>query len=199
MSEQSYIFKVIEASLKQLADLVFRLEDEAFCAKSEEDIQGAVQGSIGEHIRHSLDHVLTLLSVALSYNQEQKTLGEKKVYYDRRERGVAMETDRQLCLKNIQVAEQQIAVIGNRLSIKEELSKELEKDFFSQKVQIEHVIDAAGHRVFFPSNLSREFAFVYHHQIHHKAIIAIRLRLMGLTVDPEFGFAPATLETIRCV
>ena len=194
--KQDLILYALENSLGQLSKLVTGLTDEDFCHKHEP----LMQGSIGEHIRHSLDHVFVVLEVALSYEQQRGYLDKDKIYYDRRQRGTALERNRQLCLQTIEQAIDQLRTIKERLGQLNEGEQEIStsiRNFFDQKVEVEHVLDGLGGRSTFSSTLSREFAFIYHHQIHHKASIAIILRLLDLPVSPDFGYAPATLEAMH--
>jgi hypothetical protein len=57
--------------------------------------------------------------------------------------------------------------------------------------------DAEGARVvepFLASSLGRELQALRSHTIHHFALIAMMLRALGVTVDPDFGVAPSTLR-----
>jgi hypothetical protein len=50
---------------------------------------------------------------------------------------------------------------------------------------------------FLTSSIGRELQTLSSHTIHHFALIAITLRLLGQTVPPDFGMAPSTLRYQR--
>ena len=42
------------------------------------------------------------------------------------------------------------------------------------------------------TSLGRELAFVVQHTIHHAALIAVLLDILGVRVPADFGYAPST-------
>ena len=44
------------------------------------------------------------------------------------------------------------------------------------------------------STLARETEFVHSHTVHHYALIAAKLKSVGIEVPDEFGVAPSTLR-----
>lgn len=126
-------------------------------------------GSIGQHLRHTLDHFRATLEV-----REGETLD-----YDLRERGTAIETDRLLAL-------QQLKSLSSRLS-------SLSESLLHQPLRLRCIVSEEGVQVEVTSSLSRELAFCASHAVHHLALMATITRLQGRAVAEHFGVAPATL------
>src|SRR5262249_50540193 len=129
----------------------------------------SVTGSIGEHVRHLLDHVAALVAAAPS----------RSLSYDHRERGTAIESDISAALRQVL-----------RLKVALQRWSSLSPD---EPVLVESIVSTSGDRVAGWSTLSREVAFVVSHTIHHLATIALLLHMQGLFVPDRFGFAPTTL------
>ena len=127
-----------------------------------------VSGSIGEHVRHCLDHVSALVAA-----DSCATLS-----YDRRDRGTAVETDPSEALRHLL----QLKGALNALS-----TRSLE-----EPIRVTSVISLAGDAVTGWSTLARELAFVVSHTIHHQAIIAVLLAIHGQSVPERFGHSPST-------
>ncbi len=193
------ILTVLGQSLQELSTLLSGINDQHYSHKDglngnngtkdkDHDASPIIDGSIGEHVRHGLDHITALLDVA---SVIQKNLAEGSenitscISYDRRQRKTLLETDRGLCLLKIKDLIERI----NKLSTSELLIK--------KPIKIEHITDDKGSYSYFASNIEREFMFVFHHLLHHKAVIAIKLRLLDCHQDREFGIAPATLHEIN--
>jgi uncharacterized damage-inducible protein DinB len=127
-----------------------------------------VSGSVGEHVRHLLDHVAALVAadpgVALSY--------------DHRERGTAVEIDPAAALRQI-------------LRLQAALGRWAERPL-DTPVRVTSRIDAGGPPVVGWSTLGRELAFVVSHTIHHQAMIALLLAVQGMATPERFGYAPST-------
>lgn len=132
-------------------------------------------GSIGEHVRHSLDHIQILLN-SIKANFEMSNT----VFYDRRIRGTEVE-------KNVLVAMDTITRLIAEI-------KRLSKKDLEQEIQIEHMIQGSGEVFLFDSNPARELFFTAHHLIHHNAIVSAMLGEMGIKCQKNFGVAPSTIE-----
>jgi len=52
---------------------------------------------------------------------------------------------------------------------------------------------------FLESTLNRELQVLSSHTIHHFALLALTLRLHGVSMDPDFGMAPSTLRYQRAL
>ena len=185
-SPQYHLHASLQESLSDLHSILLEIDDRDFCDKE----SSVIRGSIGEHIRHSLDHLRAFLSVVSCKDQnsqkEQNAVSEKsRIFYDRRERGMKEETDRYTCLLEIKRIQ---GLFGDLYSQENAYTR------LDQKVEVEHVIDAKGTTAVFSSYADRELMFIYHHLLHHYAMIAFHLRLLRKNVPSSFGVAPATLK-----
>ena len=150
--------------LDELASLVLGLDPDVYCARGE----SSVSGTIGEHIRHCLDHVWALVSAHPS-----GTLS-----YDHRERGTAVETDASVAIQQI-------------LRLKAGLDRWSTRSL-DEPIRVTSMISPSGESVTGWSTLARELAFVVSHTIHHQATIAVLLTLHGLEAPDRFGHSPST-------
>lgn len=150
--------------LDELEQLLGGVNDDVYCAR----FAPSVSGSIGEHVRHCLDHVAALVSANPS-----NTLS-----YDRRHRGTAVETDPTQAIRQI-VELRRAFDAWSRRSLDE-------------PIRVMSVIAASGESVTGWSTLGRELAFVLSHTIHHQAVIAVLLAVHGHEVPDRFGHSPST-------
>jgi uncharacterized damage-inducible protein DinB len=127
-----------------------------------------VSGSIGEHVRHCLDHVAALLAADPSVT----------LSYDRRHRGTAVESDPAEALRQI-------------LELKRALDAWSTRSL-DEPVRVTSMISPAGDAVTGWSTLARELAFVVSHTIHHQAIVGVLLSIHGHSVPERFGHSPST-------
>lgn len=153
------------ALLHQLAELVGSLTDEQYTRKP----VGVVPGSIGGHVRHSLDHFNALL----------QGLCTGTVDYDQRQRGTDVECSRQAAQQAMRQCEQQLLTIQWRHG--------------EQPLAQSVLLTSEGPAVTVATTLDRELAFVLSHTIHHNSLIAAMVRLLGVSVADDFGYAPSTL------
>jgi uncharacterized damage-inducible protein DinB len=122
--------------------------------------------SIGQHIRHILDHYRSLLNA-------QGDL----VDYEKRERNTEVQTDPATALIHIsQVSQQLFELPARRL-----------------RLQIEGC-HADARMLTAETSTERELMFVLSHTVHHFAIIGIYLRVLGVAAPADFGVAPSTLR-----
>jgi len=129
-------------------------------------------GTIGTHLRHTLDHFAAIISRATT----------DPIDYDHRDRGVPVETDRA-------VAQEQIA--GLRLGI-----AALEGTG-ADEVRIRVMVESNGREALLRTTIAREVAFATHHGIHHIAMMKAIAREMGVTLDDDIGKAPSTINYER--
>jgi uncharacterized damage-inducible protein DinB len=128
----------------------------------------ATSGSIGEHIRHCLDHIAALTSASSA----------TPLSYDRRERGTPVERDPAEALRLILRLKAAVARWSNRSS--------------DEPVLVTSMLSPAGETVTGWSTLGRELAFVASHTVHHQAIIAMLLAAQSVDVPDGLGYAPST-------
>ncbi len=124
-------------------------------------------GSIGTHFRHNFDFALAFL----------KGLQTGVINYAARERDERFEKDRRYAVERIEFLTGQLTG----------LSAEILETFVAVRSELDE-------KYCHLSNASREFEFLLSHTIHHHALIAERLRMLGIETSAEFGVAPSTLE-----
>ena len=158
------IVRTLIERLDELADALLATPDAVYRAR----IEPAVSGTIGEHVRHTLDHITAILS----------NDGVAPLSYDHRERGTCVETDSSAALR--QIFRLKTGLQGLR-------SRSMDEPI-AVKVQLTH----GGADIVSWSTVGRELAFVMSHTIHHQALIAVLLAWHGIEVDSRFGVAPST-------
>jgi uncharacterized damage-inducible protein DinB len=155
---------VISRQLDAIAAIVMSVSEATFVARPIPD----VSGSIGEHVRHCLDHISALVgATALT-----------ALSYDRRERGTAVEHDPADALRLIMRLKAAVDRWGERS--------------LDEPISVASMLTACGDSVTGWSTLGRELAFVNSHTIHHQAMIAVLLSLAGLDMPDRLGLAPVT-------
>lgn len=135
-----------------------------------------VHASVGQHMRHSMDHVDRAVRAA-----ESPLEGE--IHYDLRQRGGADEVDMDQAQKRIE------GVMDRLQSLNPPSSSSVEACF---------MLSGDGEEFRLPSTVERELGFATHHGIHHMAMIKI-IALQTLKLPPEalpadFGKAPSTIN-----
>lgn len=150
--------------LDELMRLVSALPAEAYRARP-----SRVSGSVGEHVRHVLDHVSSLVT------------GDRSAVltYDHRMRGTAVETEPH-------------AAVREMARLDAALDRWAERSL-DEAVAVAAMLSANGRAITGRSTLARELAFVMSHTVHHQAIVALLLEQQGAAVpDRRFGYAAST-------
>ena len=150
--------------LNEIESLIGDLSEQTYCAR----FDAHVSGSIGEHVRHCLDHVAALLTADRL----------APLSYDRRCRGTAVETD---------PGEALIQIAGLKSACAAWSTRSLD-----DPIRVVSLISSSGETVTGWSTLARELAFVVSHTIHHQAIIGVLLAVHGHAVPQRFGHSPST-------
>jgi uncharacterized damage-inducible protein DinB len=150
--------------LDELENLLIGLDRDTYRGR----FAPSVSGSIGEHVRHCLDHLSALLTA-----DPAATLS-----YDRRHRGTAVETEPSSAIRHIVECRRVLDTWGERS--------------LDEPIRVSSLIAASGESVTGWSTLARELAFVMSHTIHHQALIAVLLAIRGHDVPDRFGYAPST-------
>lgn len=158
------ILRTLIDRLDELGDALLATPGDVYRAR----IEPAVSGSIGEHVRHALDHIAAILS----------NDGVAPLTYDYRERGTAVETDPNAALRQI-------------FRLKCGLERLRQKPM-NEPIAVRTQISPTGAEIVTWSTVGRELAFVMSHTIHHQALIAVLLAWHGVGVAPRFGLAPST-------
>jgi len=153
----------LERQLDDIASLVLTIDETSYVASP----MPAISGTIGEHVRHCLDHIAALVAW-----QPTDTLS-----YDRRVRGTAVERDPADALRQI-------------LRLKAALQRWRGRAI-DDPVRVTSLV-APDQRVDGWSTLGRELAFVASHTVHHQAVIALLLCALDRPVPERLGYAPST-------
>ena len=156
------------ALLDQCGAMLALVPDGAYAATSE----ALGGGTIGKHVRHSLDHFAALLAVAHAGSPGP-------VDYDRRARDVPVEHDRA-------AARAEVARLGLLVS-------ELEPGVADRPVRVRVMLAGDGAEAELGSTIGRELFFAVHHAIHHHAMIKAIAGEFGVTQPGEICTPPPTI------
>jgi uncharacterized damage-inducible protein DinB len=149
--------------LDELMRLVRALPADAYRSRT-----SRVSGSVGEHVRHVLDHVSSLVDGD----------GSAVLSYDHRSRGTAVETEPHAALREMARLDAALQQWDQPLD---------------GAVAVAAILTANGGSITGRSTLARELAFVMSHTIHHQAIVALLLEQQGAPVPGDgFGYAPSS-------
>jgi uncharacterized damage-inducible protein DinB len=155
--------EALQAQLRTLHSAVATLPNDVYGARI-----SRTSGSIGEHVRHSLDHARALLA-----------LGDADdLTYDARLRGTAIETDAAEAAREIR-----------RISAGLDGLSRVQAD---RRIRLQVLADTSRPPAELATTLGREIAFVVQHTIHHCAMIAALLERLGIATPARFGYAPST-------
>ena len=127
---------------------------------------------LGAHVRHCIDHVDALM---LGLQEGPR----REIRYDRRERGTRIETDRTEALN---------ACIDRREQVLGIDARSLECP-----VRVLAMVSSRGPELPFESTGLRELLYVFHHTVHHIALMAAHGEHLGASLERDLGRAPATL------
>lgn len=165
-NQQIAAISLLSTLLGQLAEVIGVVDDLQYTKQY--NIAGGA--SIGGHVRHTLDHVRSLLGVI-----ENDVLD-----YDARDRGTRIEYECQ-------------AAVTTSLDYAQQLRR-LADSGAHRRITLCSTITRDGIRLSCGSSLVRETLFVVSHTIHHHALIAMMMRSDGYELPEDFGYAPATLN-----
>jgi uncharacterized damage-inducible protein DinB len=153
----------LQAQLRTLRAIIEELPEDVFRAKV-----SPTSGSVGEHVRHSLDHARALLA-----------LGDgDDLTYDARLRGTTVET-------HADVAAHEIGRVCDDLD-------RLGAAPATRQIRLYLIAEVGNRPSQLTSTIGREIAFVIQHTIHHCALIGLLLERRGIATPPRFGYAPST-------
>jgi len=153
---------LIEAILGKLDDCMIATSYQAALHKT--------HSSIGQHMRHTIEFIQTLL----------KTKDKSFVNYDERQRDGRIETDRDYA-KNI--------INDLKAELQNITSDELEMPMKSiEAVHVQYDVEPTQ------SSFGRELLFVIAHTEHHFALIGAQCDALGVVLPDNFGKAISTLR-----
>ncbi|MBL4591846.1 MAG: hypothetical protein JKY96_07790 [Phycisphaerales bacterium] len=154
-----------DAILDQCACFVDGLDDDQFVRPSK-----IVGGTIGMHMRHTLDHFRSAITTPCS----------DLIDYDHRERGGSLETCRTATLAEITTLR---SLIGG-----------LDEPAMASPMTACVMVSSDGQTAELGSTRARELFFAMHHAIHHNALVKAIGNEIGITSDDCFGKAPSTIN-----
>jgi hypothetical protein len=152
-----------------------------------------IKASIGQHYRHSMDHMELAVLVATTRNEmidQNIKMNPCTIQYDQRVRGGKLETD-------VYEARKMIFSLNNIL---EELKIFNDKSISDENVYASFMLssDPNDQEVQLKSTIGRELGFAAHHAIHHLAMVrVIAIQTLGLEeheLSCDFGKAPSTIR-----
>lgn len=154
--------------LRQARELLEQISDATYATSPRE----LAPHRVGGHLRHILEFYECFLDA----------LESSHIDYDARQRDTAVEKNRQAAVAKIQ-------------SILRALETEprLREDSIIW-VRMEDAQANGTAESFMTSSIGRELQMLSSHTIHHFALIAVTLRMLGYEVDRDFGMAPSTLR-----
>lgn len=156
-------FDVLAAALDDVARVVRPLTTDQFTRRDRQ-----TSGSIGGHVRHTLDHVEAL----------ERALVRGVCCYDDRVRGTAVEDDPALACARLRACQMRLC--------------SLDPELLQTPLTLSAQLDVAGTTLRAMTTVGREVTFVLSHTIHHAALIAVLLEDQGHEAPQRFGFAPTS-------
>lgn len=131
------------------------------------------QSVIGAHFRHLLEHYVCLL----------KTLDSGEVCYDSRPRDMRLEQDLDYALNTMLDVIQRLGEIRQRhIKDADGGAGAVKGILVNDQQSVQPVV----------STMHRELLFLQSHTVHHYAMIAAMCRILGVSIEPDFGVAIAT-------
>jgi hypothetical protein len=157
-----------------------------------------VKASVGQHIRHSMDHIELAANMAIycTDNNTSAASAQRDIHYDLRERGGLDESD-------MDEAEDRIRRV--QLQLLEQSTKHHDDMLVrpTEEVSAYFMLSGDGNELRLPSTIHRELGFAAHHAIHHMAMVKIivqeTLKLSPDVTPLDFGKAPSTMNYEGCI
>ena len=157
-----------------------------------------VGASVGQHYRHSMDHVELAALVADAADKHSclsSSSAVEELHYDLRVRGGTLEKDIEMSRKRM------VDVVAVFRSLEFRSPRQTENECITARPVAAYFnlsSDAdTGDEIRLLSTVGRELGFAAHHAIHHMAMVKIiAVRTLGLDesdLPHEFGRAPSTL------
>ena len=166
MDQRDYFLNQNIAQLEQGRALLREISDDIYALSGHQYFGSGV----GRHMRHILDHYQCFIG---GY--------PCSIDYDSRERDVRIEEERSYALGIIS------DLIGGLTKLPEKAPDRLE-------IRCNEGDDAPNVSLTSQSSVVRELQYLSSHTIHHYAIIAMILKVLGISTPHEFGVAPSTIS-----
>ncbi|MEE2680884.1 MAG: DinB family protein [Planctomycetota bacterium] len=160
---------------RALADALAKIHSLIRSVDDEQYVRAGLVGfasPLGAHVRHCIDHVDALL---LGLQE----VPDREIRYDRRERGTRIETDRTEAMESC---------IDRR-----NLVLQLDRHSLADPVRVLALVSPDAPEMRFESTALRELLYVFHHTVHHVALMAAQAEHLGASLEKDLGRAPATL------
>ena len=171
-ADSNELLRSVLQTLSQGEALLAQLSD----ADYTQTLPVAFNASIGGHYRHCLDHFRSLLAAA----------ADGDLNYDHRERGTLVESDR-------------FAALNATRELRESFER-LDPICVTRTLTVtcktSHTLAGSESAT---STVAREIMYCVAHAVHHFALIGFMANVMGLSLPPQFGFAPSTIKHLAQV
>jgi len=162
----SVVLCTLRDQMRSLRELIETIPEHTFRAAPSDS-----SGSVGEHVRHCLDHVRALTAA----------VDADEFSYDSRLRGTPVETIPAAAIEEI-----------NRLNY---ALDGLTDEALSRSLFLRTLVCRGTNAISVRTTLEREAAFVVQHTIHHCATMAVLLEGMRVSVPRHLGYAPSTPQS----
>ncbi len=169
MSYGQYLIDANIHHLEQGRHLLSQISDAQYTQNHHEYFQSGV----GKHIRHILDHYRSFLEGLHS-----------RIDYDARTRDARLENNRSYALEQIERIIAELSALKASETI-------LERQLPVNSNEGQH---SDRESPWANSTIKRELQFLLSHTVHHYALMALVLRILGFRPDEHFGVAPSTLK-----
>lgn len=155
------------AFLDQAAELANAASDNQWAAGND----GFRGSTLGQHMRHTLDHVEALCS----------GLPQGEINYDLRKRATDIEASTSTASARCLTLKKELTILGSNYEPCSAV-----KSLSSCSNQGESLPQS--------SSFGRELQFVISHTVHHFAILAAICHAQGIATQANFGVAPSTIK-----
>ncbi|KAG7373595.1 hypothetical protein IV203_034319 [Nitzschia inconspicua] len=188
--------------LNQKLDLIQILRDEFGDDAAKDCYQQPcriVGASIGQHVRHSMDHIELATKMAIQCTKAgcndggrgDSSINQRQIHYDLRQRGGSDEYD-------INDAEARIRQVQHLIQHEAVRPDDDDYSFKPHAISAYFMLSGDGDEFRLPSTIYRELGFAAHHAIHHMAMVKV-IAQETFQLSPErlplnFGKAPSTIN-----
>ncbi|TVR40975.1 MAG: hypothetical protein EA402_13370 [Planctomycetota bacterium] len=163
MAESSVsVEKLLAQHCLELAEIIEKIAPQDYVSSNP-------NGSIGEQVRHGLDHLQALLAGAEA----------EIIDYEQRRRGWVGERKPALAVSELR----QLSHCFHRLSGADP----------TRSLSVVVQVDPGQEPAQWPSTWGRECVAMLSHEVHHAAMLRPRLEAAGCSLPAHFGIAPSTV------